>query len=86
LISDIMFTPTQQRIIDKLSDGQAHSFKEMLGCLRDELDDTNCLNTHISHIRRKIRPQGQDIICQRLDGVSHYRLIRLMASSYDGYR
>jgi DNA-binding response OmpR family regulator len=89
LISDIMFTPTQQRIMAVLADGLPHSTAEMLGCLLDELNDASCLRSHISHLRKKLRPTGQDIISQRMNGNradGHYRLVRIMASPYDGYR
>jgi hypothetical protein len=81
-----MFTPTQQRIVSKLSDGLPHSTVEMMLCLDDKLSDITCLRSHISILRRRLRPIGQDVVCQRIDGMSYYRLIRLTASPYDGYR
>ncbi len=79
------FTPTQQRIIDVLSDGKPHSRKELKGCLPDELAELKTVNVHIAHIRVKLRPIGEDIICEM--GSMYqlgFRHVRLLTSPNNG--
>ena len=79
------FTPTQQKIIDMLSDGKPHSRKELKRCLPDELAELKTVNVHIAHIRLKLRPLGEDIICE-MGPMNHlgFRHIRLLTSSTSG--
>ena len=79
------FTPIQQRIIDLLSDGMPHSREAILECLQDELvNNQQAHKMHIMAIRYKLRPRGQDIICEYVRRRPFYRHVRLLASSYDG--
>jgi hypothetical protein len=81
-----MFTPTQQRMMNVLSDGLPHSLKELVACLDYELASPRGVAVHITFLRRKLRPIGQDVSCERLNHISYYRLVRLMHSANDGYR
>ena len=65
----------QQRMMDLLSDGNPHTSKELHGCLEDELGPVSNIDPHLDAIRKKIRPTGQDLICQRHNGVSWYTLL-----------
>ena len=85
MIQCLTFTPTQQKIVDLLSDGLPHTRKEVHACLWDELSPLSNIKAHITAIRKKIRPLGQDIICE-YNGKIHYRHVRLLASAYDGKR
>ena len=81
-----VFTPTQQRLLKLLSDGMPHTRKELVKCLDDELTSLDTVNVHISYLRRKLRPIGQDIICEM--GSSYklgYRHVRLLRSPVDGH-
>lgn len=80
------FTATEQRIIDLLSDGMPHTKEEIHGRLWDEMAEVRAITFHISNIRAKLRPRGQDIICEFNRRRIYYRHIRLLASSYDGYK
>lgn len=72
----IQFTPTQQRIVDLLSDGLGHSKDEIYGLLLTA-GHVNHIQQHISNIRRILRPVGQDILgSPHNDGTWHYRLVR----------
>lgn len=75
------FTPTQQAILDVLSDGEGHSTRELHGCLPDELTDLKQVRGHIFNLRKKLRPEGQDILCVMQMGRFYYRWVRLLHPS-----
>lgn len=56
------YTPTEQRIINMLSDGQSHTTAELKTCLDDELASASAVRFHISNIRQRLRPKGEDIV------------------------
>lgn len=76
------FTPTQQRILAVLADGEAHTRSELLLCVDPEgfAVPVN-LQNHISSIRKILRPAGQDIICEFAYRKFHYRQVRLINRS-----
>lgn len=74
------------RMMELLADGRAHTRAELHACLWDTESDVKNVRSHIALLRREIRPQGQDIVCEILNRVTYYRLVRLLASAYDGYR
>ena len=71
------FTPTQRKILDVLSDGQGHSTEELRKCLWDELTDVSTVRVHLTQMRAKLRPIGQDILYRD----SMYRHVRLVSIS-----
>lgn len=73
------FTPTQQKIIDILSDGQRHTAQELFDCLPDELGYIDNLTQHISNIRNRLKPIGQWIVCETANKRRYYRHVRLLA-------
>lgn len=71
------YTPTQQKILDKLADGLGHGVEEILseiGLSKEELA-RETLRVHISNLRRKLRDRGMSVLFER----SGYRLVRLIA-------
>ena len=72
------FTPTQRRLLDVLSDGEVHDRDELVACLEDGLSVWRNVNPHLIAIRKKLRPNRQDIICQVLNRRFVYRLIGLI--------
>jgi hypothetical protein len=76
------FSPTQQAILDLLSDGRAHSVEELHECLSDDLSPTTAIYHHVSVIRSKLRPKGEGVGYVRNDKGSFYYLTRLMSSPY----
>lgn len=59
------FTPTEQRILSVLADGEPHSREELYQCIDDELANRKrVLAVHICNIRLKLKPYGQTIVCQ----------------------
>lgn len=77
------FTPTQQRMLDTLSDGRPHTRAELHACLADELGSTSNISSHLSEIRKALRPKGQDIVCQYYRRTFMYRWVRLLTRHYD---
>jgi len=80
-MSDNHFTPTQKAMLNVLSDGHRHTREELHACLPDELGPISNIRTHLMHIRKKLRPAGQDIICELFQRRIHYRCIRLLSDS-----
>lgn len=78
------FTNVESRMMELLGDGHPHRPDELHTCLWDREGPVSNVNIHISNLRKKLRPTGQDIICQQLDGRSHFRLVRLTASHARG--
>lgn len=72
------WTPTQQRMIDLLSDGMPHDRHELHACLDDPLSSLATIKFHLSLIRRIIRLRGEDIICELWERKIHYRHVRLL--------
>lgn len=71
------FSPTQQRIVDLLSDGLLHSKEEIYGMLLTA-NSVNHIQMHISNLRKVMRPVGQDIRYILQNGVSFYQLVRCL--------
>lgn len=73
------FTPTEVKILAVLSDGMPHTREELHGCLMDELGDLSNVKVHITYLRRKLRPMGQDIVyyCHTRREM-RYRHVRLL--------
>lgn len=82
-----VYTVTEQKILDLLSDGKLHRAEEIHACLPDELGARENIHQHLSNIRKKLRAIGQDIVLRR-NGLSKteswYYHCRVVASPYDG--
>jgi hypothetical protein len=70
--------PIQIKMLDVLSDGLPHSRKELHACLSDPMVDMAAIRVHICHIRKVLRPRGQDIVCELKHRKIHYRHVRLL--------
>jgi hypothetical protein len=77
------FTEVQRRMLKVLSDGLRHRPKELHSCLVDELGPISNVQPHLSHIRKKLRPKGQDIICEVLSRKYYYRWVILLQGVKD---
>jgi DNA-binding winged helix-turn-helix (wHTH) protein len=73
------WTPTQYRLLQVFSDGYLHSKEELHGCLNEELSEPNNLRVHLTKLREKLRPIGEDIICIKTDGITRYRHVRIVS-------
>lgn len=72
------FTPTEQRIMDVLADGQYHKKIDLIRLLPDDMQPISALDMYVVKIRRKINPIGQDLAVERRWNTSHIRLVRLL--------
>ena len=72
------FTPTQRRLLDVLSDGEVHDRDELVKCIGDELAVWKNVPPHLTAIRKKLRLNRQDIICQVVNRRFKYRLVGLV--------
>lgn len=83
-IKELKLTPTENRIVDMLSDGLPHSRDQLMTCLYDDMGSYPNLNQHLFHLRRKIAPTGIGIVCELVRRGIHYRMVRFLASACDG--
>lgn len=72
------FTNVERRILNVLSDGLPHRKEELHPCLADELGPLTNLHPHITNIRKKIRPKGEEIVCELVARRINYRHVRLL--------
>lgn len=80
---EMTFTPTQRRLLEALQDGLGHSSKDLLGALNDTQADLNLLRVHLTLLRKRLRPRGQDVVCELRSGCAYYRWTRYVMSSND---
>lgn len=73
------FTPIETKILQILGDGMPHTAKEIIGLVDPEWAPYN-LESHISHLRIKLRPIGHDILCVTGNHVNVYRHVRILVS------
>ncbi|HYE70380.1 MAG TPA: helix-turn-helix domain-containing protein [Aquabacterium sp.] len=78
-LSDLQFTPAQQRIVDLMADGLPHTKEELRRTLWDDLASTVTAQVHLCHIRKKLRTAGCDVLIQYLGNRLHYRLVAYLA-------
>jgi hypothetical protein len=71
------YTPTQRRMLRLLQDGLPHARAELKACLVDDLGNWNNVQVHISRLRKRLRPKGQDILCVVANQKISYRQVRL---------
>lgn len=73
------FTETQLKILKVLSDGRSHTKAELQACVPDELASISALQVHISRLRKKLQPAGEDILCVFVARSFQYRHVRLLS-------
>lgn len=66
----------QRKMLALLADGHGHTPKELHGCLVDEMGPLKNITPHLTSLRKKLRPHGEDVLCQEIEGQSWYRLVR----------
>lgn len=77
-MTDVSFTPTEERILEVLGDGVRHKRKELHRCLSDELTNVKTIQFHLSKIRQKIRPMGRDIVCIFNNQTIWYQMVQVL--------
>lgn len=78
------YTATQQAMLDILSDGLPHTREELHACCGPSCRRT--IQVHLSHIRKKLRPKGEDILCTYTNRGWRYQHVRLLCSPYTGIK
>lgn len=71
------WTPTQQKLIDALADGLPKSPEELHAAIGGYGAVKN-IWAHLSAIRKKLRPRGQDIVCVYQKRKLHYLHVGLL--------
>ncbi len=77
-------TATQTKIITLLADGLPHTREELFACLPDDMGNLDNVKQHISNIRAKLKPRGEDVVSRLVNGKWSYQHVRLLASPNDG--
>ena len=72
------FTPTEKRLLEVLGDGLPHDRDELVACLADELSGWKVVKCHLTSLRKHLRPNHQEIICQVVNRAFKYRLVQLI--------
>ncbi len=75
------FPPTQSRMLDYLEDGQAHNATTLMRCLWDDMGARSNIGAHLTFLRQKVRAVGWDIITERHESGTYYRLIKKQPAS-----
>lgn len=78
MVTEIELTPTQQRIMNLLSDGLSHTRNEIHMCLSDNLSARSALKFHITAIRKYLEPRGETVLCVVSNGPIAYRYVRII--------
>lgn len=78
------FTLTQVRMLRVLSDGRPHSKMELWHCLEDDLSAITAIKPHLTRIRKRLNPKGEDIVCVVNHRRNYYQHVRLLPSAHDG--
>lgn len=82
----IVFTATEQKIVDVLADGRKHSIEEIQSAIDGEFTSIQTIRVHLVYIRKKL-PEGEDIISTRLmNRKPAYIWVRLLPSACNGKR
>lgn len=71
-------TPTQERMMRVLADGENHTRKELHACCGPCSPRT--VGVHMVFLRRRLKEYHLDVMYRR----GKYKLVRLLASPYDG--
>lgn len=75
------FTPTEQRIFNKLADLEPHTAEDLLTCLPDELSTGPNLHPHITGIRNKIAHLNITIMSRFLQRKPRFQIVGIVERS-----
>ncbi len=76
----MQFTPTEERILKVLADGDRHTYEEMLKeCMEDELATRSNLRQHVYNLRAKLRLIQHEILCEVYYKRKYYRHVLRIA-------
>jgi len=75
------FSPTEQKVLDVLNDGEFHKREELVSVLEDDDDirilDSNSFHNCLFRIRKKLELISQDLQCRMRFRETSYRHIKI---------
>ena len=71
-------TPVQHKMMQMLSDGRAHSDKELHSCLTDDLAPLKAIRYHLTFVRNYLQEKQQVLITERKNGTLYYYIARVV--------
>lgn len=77
-MGQIKFTPTQQKLLRVLADGNRHRRRELLDAMGDDQATPANLSTHLCILRKRLSDMGETILCEYYDRTINYRHVRLI--------
>lgn len=81
--SKVKLTPREERFLRLLSDGQCHSFANVLRDMGYSDDEQASVFTLVSTLRRLLKPHGQTIVWEMSgQGLAGYRHVVLMSPAF----
>ena len=75
------YTPIERKLLDVLADGQPHTRDELMKAHGDIIVARQAIQGHLSRIRKRLRPQGLDILCVLRHRRIHYQQVRLLCAA-----
>jgi len=80
------FSVTESKILNVLLDGKPHIPEEIMDSYGDGFTTRKNLAVHICHIRKRLEPRGETIVCLSRGRVRSiaYQWVRLLPSACDG--
>jgi hypothetical protein len=72
------FTPTEERLLAVLGDGEPHNRAELVACLWVEGSEWRNVNPHLVSLRKKVREEKKVIVCQVVNRRFMYRMLALL--------
>lgn len=78
---DRILPPVQRKMLALLADGKPHSREELQACLADDLGSVRNVAPHVSMMRRVLRPNGEEILCELVANRICYRHVKLLVTN-----
>lgn len=70
-------TCQEQRLLNKMSDGLAHSAEELMTCLNDE-ESRLGLRQALASLRKPMRLRSYDIVVQKINNKTYWRIVQFI--------
>lgn len=79
---ELTFSPTEKRLLEVFSDGEAHSKRELFQrCIDDQYAQDSTLLAAISNLRKKLILRGEAVICEARHRKGFYRHVKLIGGA-----
>lgn len=77
-------SPTQRRIAELLADGRPHTRAELHALLPRDGGPLSNVQPHLTALRKRLRPLGEEVVCEIVSRRICYRRVRLISSPHAG--